>query len=232
MADTTTSKWQCFVMSPPGEPSEGCGTDLCDEQLLQHLCRSSQRQAASVPPVCRELASASFEVEGESNQSWRRVGSVTFVPPLSALWGCCSLSPCGPAYQLVDAAGCVFDSGVIESDRLARGARPGVLDGLFLTGLPRRADRNESRRLPLSVRPADDKDWDCCPSVCGDETTALVHTSEHFPQVSLSFQTQTAIFQKLPLTCVSDMTNQMSDRRLKELFWLLIYWLIDAVWQP
>lgn len=67
-----------------------------------------------------EVSLVSFEVEGGTDWELRRTGSVTAVPPLSALLGLCALSSFGPTYQLLDAAGYVFRLSlccVIEQDR-------------------------------------------------------------------------------------------------------------------
>lgn len=112
---------QCFVVSLTNEASLGHSSDLYHEHLLDQLGQSSDKQQ-----VCysqRKFAPLSFEVEGETSWELRRAGSVTVVPPLSALLGLCTLSPCGPTHQLVDAAGCVFRLSlccVIEWDRLVR----------------------------------------------------------------------------------------------------------------
>lgn len=90
-------------------------------------------------PLGEEVAPLSFEVEGGTGRELRRTGSVTVVPPLSALLGLCALSPFGPTYQLVDAAGYVFCPSlccVIEQDRPVRKACSGLLKGLWLTAWP------------------------------------------------------------------------------------------------
>lgn len=95
----------------------------------------------------------------------RRAGSVTAVPPLSVLLGLCPVSPCGPTYQLVETAGCVFRLSlccVIEWDRLVRWACSGVLKGLRLTAWPDQAVTVKYHRLPLSLRHRDYKDSDSC----------------------------------------------------------------------
>lgn len=89
--------------------------------------------------LCGSCSVLSFEVEGGTGRELRRTGSVTVVPPLSALPGLCALSPFGPTYQLVDAAGCVFRPSlccVIEQDRPVRKACSGLLKGLWLTAWP------------------------------------------------------------------------------------------------
>ena len=46
----------------------------------------------------------------------------------------------------------------------------------------------------------------------------------------LTFQTQTAIFQRPPLSCVSEMTNQISQQEIDGVIFITDS-LIDAVWQ-
>lgn len=159
-----TGLHQCFVVSLTNEASEGRSADLYREHLLKQLGRSGRWQTTS-SPLADEVAPLSFEVEGETGRELSRAGSVTVVPPLSALLGLCPLSPCGPTYQLVDAAGCVFRPSlccVIEQDRLVRWACSGVLKGPWLTAWPDRAVTAKHHSLLLSVRHTDYKDSDCC----------------------------------------------------------------------
>lgn len=117
------------------EASEGPSIDLYHEHLLNQLGGSEQWQTTSLL-LAEEVASLSSEVEGETGPELKRAGSVTVVPPLSALQGLCPMIPCGPAYRLVDAAGCVFRPSlccVIVQDRLVRWGCSGVLKDLWLT---------------------------------------------------------------------------------------------------
>lgn len=152
-------------MSLTNEASEGHSIDLYREHLLNQLGRSGQWQTSL--QLSEKVAPLSFEVQGETGRELRRAGSVT-VPPLSALLGLCPLSPCGPTYQLLGAAGCVCRLTlccVIERDRPVRWACSVVLKGLWLSAWPDQAVTAKYHRLPLFVRLRDYKDTECCLSV-------------------------------------------------------------------
>lgn len=78
------------ILSLIGESLEGRSTDLCRQHLSRQMLRSEPIQASLLPPS-KEVAPSSFERTRRRNR--RRPGSVTFVPPLSALWGPLSPQP-------------------------------------------------------------------------------------------------------------------------------------------
>lgn len=220
-----------FVVSPTSEASEGRSSDLRREHLLNQLGGRGRWQKSL--PIREEVALLSFEVEGETGLELRRMGSVTVIPPLSALLGLYPLSPCGPTYQLVWRSRVCFLPVSLWCywARQVLSEEPAVVCWkasdwqLGLTKLSQASITDShcpsEREITETVTAA------ClCAACLSDQTTPspclmsnvtfVVHSSKQIPWKCLFKQIQTARL-RLWLAC-QKWQNALANMRLKDLF--------------